>query len=537
MCIIITMINNSYQRYVPAAIAVIIAVGVYLNTLSGGFVSDDIYQVAQNPWVLEGGHLRDIFFSSVWSFLPEGSDSAYYRPLMYVSYLISHALSGTSPWGYHLINIVLHAMNVAALYFLALGLLSSNTGRLSHNSEAAPWAFITATLFALHTVNAESVAWVATVTELSYSFCFIMALYCFSKGRGPHNTAGAALFFFIALLYKETAIVIPVILFFYDLLFMERSETDHRRPGAAVSALIRRFWLFFPAFIIYLLLRITALGSLSPGSAQNKAYTPYEYLINILPLLFEYFKKLVWPTDLIFYAHMRIDPVGSVTELRSILLIIASLILIFCLIKLRRSAPLFVLAVLWIFVPLLPTVYSGWVKGYPLFAERYLYLSTAGFALLLAYIAQTVYHSLGSRRAVAIIILSIFFIISILYGANTMKRNTDWHDSYTLWRDTALKAPHVVDARVNYGNELSKRGELEMAFLEYKAALALDPERASTRNGLGILYGKRGYFQHAIDEFEIALTLNPDIDERKAIIKNLKMAREILKEFSSDKKR
>jgi tetratricopeptide (TPR) repeat protein len=276
-------------------------------------------------------------------------------------------------------------------------------------------------------------------------------------------------------------------------------------------------------------MRFVALGAL--GASAGKAtgtLTSYEYIINIVPLLFEYLKLLVWPSNLIFYAHMRWETVGSITDGRSVILLIVSAYVLYSLWRFKKKAPTVIIAVVWMALPLVPIIASGFMKGFPLFAERYLYLSSAGYALLIAYVAVLIYNATGQKRQVAVIIVAAFVVATVAFSAATIARNSVWATPFTLWSDTAKKAPYVVDARVNHANELSKQERLDEAMTEYKAALRLDPQRASTHNGLGILYGKRGLLKEAALEFETALALNPDSDERAAIRKNLTMANEML---------
>lgn len=251
------MQNKILQNRALIAIPIILSIGVYLNSLFGQFVSDDIYQVLKNPWITEPGHIKDIFFSSVWNFLPEGSSSPYYRPMMYVSYLISHSISGVNSWGYHLINILLHAANSAALFILALS-LTERAGFAEDKNYASLFALGAASLFAVHTINTEAVNWVASVPELSFSLCFILSLYFFGKRR----IFPAALLFFISLLYKETAIVLLPMLFVFDILF----DTDRKRSASEYA---KRYWPFGAALILYLVMRVIALGSLTAGTGKS----------------------------------------------------------------------------------------------------------------------------------------------------------------------------------------------------------------------------------------------------------------------------
>src|SRR3972149_946240 len=127
----------------------------YANTLIAGFVYDDYPQLVDNPYVQSFSHLREIFASNVWSFQGAQGTTNYYRPLMTFGYLLCYKLFGPLPFGFHLVNVSLHAAVVWLLFFLTRRLFGS-----------ARIAFPAAALFALPPIHTESVAWIAGVTDL-----------------------------------------------------------------------------------------------------------------------------------------------------------------------------------------------------------------------------------------------------------------------------------------------------------------------------------------------------------------------------------
>lgn len=501
-----------------------VSAGVYIKTINGEFVSDDIYQVLQNPWIRDLKHLKEIFFSSVWSFIPEGSGSKYYRPVMYLFYIISFKLSGSEPWGYHLIKIIFHSASTIVLFFLTLRILEAGSLRRAVSEKvyglSTATAFFAALLFATHPVNSEAVAWVAALPELSFTLFCMLSLYFYTLRRYTLT----AVFFFLSLMSKETAIVLPPLLILYDISF-----------GSGFSAVTqekftRRYLPLCAAFALYLALRFVAMGEVAPAGVTEKLLGGYEYSINILPHIWAYVKKLVWPTDLVFFNLLRSEPVTSIIALKSFLAIILSLVTIIILAVIRKVYPHIFLSAAWIFLPVLPVIYSGWVSGFPLFAERYLYLSTAGFSLFICFVAVEIFLYFKAGKGAAAILLIVLLLISTVFSVMTVERSTVWMNAFNLWQDGSIKAPANPEIRTNYGNELAKRDRLDEALVEYKAVLEITPESASLHNGIGITYAKLGLFRDAVREFEVALTLGPDREEEEAIRKNLKIAAGVLRD-------
>src|SRR5215469_18977136 len=144
-------------------VLVFCAVGPYANTLLNGFVYDDNTQVMNNPYIQNLHHLREIFTTTVWSYIGTQGVTNYYRPVMTAGYLMCYRLFGPLAYGFHLANVLLHTAVVCALFFVAWSLLQRRGA-----------AFASALVFALHPIHTESVAWVAAVTDLELTFFYLL---------------------------------------------------------------------------------------------------------------------------------------------------------------------------------------------------------------------------------------------------------------------------------------------------------------------------------------------------------------------------
>src|ERR1043165_8747849 len=127
------------NRWWLAALLVGATLVSYAPALLSGFIWDDDSYVTENPTLESVSGLARIWF--VPDALPQ------YYPLVHTTFWIEHHLWGLAPFGYHLINVLLHALN-ALLLFLALERLSVRG------------AWLAAFVFALHPVHVESVAWI-----------------------------------------------------------------------------------------------------------------------------------------------------------------------------------------------------------------------------------------------------------------------------------------------------------------------------------------------------------------------------------------
>ncbi len=129
----------------------------------------------------------------------------------------------------------------------------------------------------------------------------------------------------------------------------------------------------------------------------------------------------------------------------------------------------------------MPVFYIKGITGKP-FAERYLYLPSVGYVLLLAIFLSWAKEKLpGTTKSIMI----VFILIMGLYTVGTINRNNVWQDSFILWSDTVKKSPDSTVAHYNLGVAYSKKGLWDRAMAEYQTAVRLKPDYAEAHNNLG----------------------------------------------------
>jgi hypothetical protein len=125
---------------------------------------DDPDHVTDNGFVQGGLSWQGIG----WAF--RSTDFANWHPLTWLSHMLDCQLFGLQPWGHHLTSIVLHALNAV----LAFVLLREMTGAL--------WrSLLVATLFALHPLRVESVAWIAERKDVLSTTFWLLTLWAYGR--------------------------------------------------------------------------------------------------------------------------------------------------------------------------------------------------------------------------------------------------------------------------------------------------------------------------------------------------------------------
>ena len=520
--------DNLKWEYASIALLILSSVAIYLNSIAGEFVFDDNHFIINNMWIRDWKHIPEILFTPVFASLPEDqiakADPNFYRPGFHLFLMIGYTLSGLKPWGYHMVNIILHAGDVVLLYLISKPLINGIFAGTDEgeNSELARrlLLLLPAMLFALHPVHAENVAYISGINVLGLAIFYLLSFYLYTRER----MVLSAIAFFFAMLTKETAITLPVLLLIYDIKIK-------RKPVLPLTIWVKRFAPLAVAFFVYFAIRLYSLGAMVP-TENERILTPFLYIVNLLPLIGRIIQKLIFPYDLAFYVYQMSAPFDTLLDIRAIALLILVCVLIITVIKIHRKRPSLFLCAMWITLPLIPVLFFGWVQGAPVYADRFLYLPCAGFSILVGLLVAMAIKRVNLRGRASyknIKIAIALFMVAVLglFSFWTFKRNIIWRTQLSLIADALEKSPDYALFRFTYALELSKQGMIDEAIRETRIAIKADNSSAILHNNLGILFAKKNKFKEAIREFEIAVMLKPDYTVAR---KNLEKAQMILEQ-------
>ena len=464
----------------------------YFNTLFNGFVYDDIPQVLTNPWIRDVRNIPEIFLSDVWHFETGASYAPnYYRPLMHLIFMLNYYVFGLHPWGFHLINVLFHAGNSILTFLITARILKEHC--ITSSTYYLFSSFIAALFFVTHPIHTEAVAWVSGLPDLSFTFFYLLSFLFYilygSAFRGGYLLSVAS--FFLAILCKETALTLPIVLIVYDYAFRETKN--------GFFAFLKKYGPFFGAIGTYLVLRYNALGGFLPVQRHGDL-TLYRYLINVPPLFSQYLEKLILPINLNFF-HV-FHPITDITQAKALLSIVVTVAFaVLTWTSLKKNKTTF-FSLFFLVFTLLPALYIPGV-GENTLAERYLYLPSFGFVLLIGLFVAWVME----RHRYMVILTAASLSLIGLSIMGTLSRNAVWKDSYTLWTDTVKKSQDSYSPRLNLGDALMARGAIDDAIEQYLYSLNLHPTEIANNN-LGYAYGVKGWKDMAIERYKQAIKLN-----------------------------
>ena len=473
------------SSYVQAAAVFAAAFAVYFNSIWNGFVYDDTEIVLGNPWIRDFSHIAEVFTTDLWAWRETGPTN-FYRPIPTIILMVQYSVFGDAPWGYHLTYVLMNSA-VSVTVFFVLRRLFHESG---YPGAALPVA--AALVFATHPVHTEVVAWNGA-HEMAFSLFALLCLLSHMKGRA----AWALLFFMAAAFTKETAVVIPLILLAYDFSL---------GGGRSLKAIAAAYIPLILAGTAYLLLRSYAIGGFAP--VNHYAHLGlYDMALSATELFADYMVMLIVPVNLT-PTHV-FNAATTVLDYRvafSITLLAAYVATLFAT---RRRSPLVFMSLALIAIPLLPVLYIP-AFGRIVFAERYLYLPTAGFAVILVLcLHHLIVRLVGEKGRAGVVFMIVLLLQVSIYGAAAIKRNRVWQSNYTLWSDAVVNSPTSPVAHNNLGTEYFKLGLSKEAIVEFEAAASHDPAYKEPYYNTGTVLHKEGRTADAIAYYMKAIRLDP----------------------------
>jgi tetratricopeptide (TPR) repeat protein len=407
------------KRLCVAAALFIVTLCAYSNSFRSGFPLDNDPLILQDPRVhaVTPENISLIFSHSAWWNPPE---KGLYRPLTTLTYLFNYAALGNAdrPFGYHLINFLIHFANVLLCFSLVLIVLR----------KVWPAIFIAA-IWAVHPVLTESVTNIVGRADLLAGFGVLGALCMYQMSRestGARRIAwllGVMLATAIGIFSKESAIAVLGLIVLWEIAWGKgRSHLRNLLYGFGAAAL---------PIIAFLIQRAMVLA--------RSTVTVFPYVdnpllgagffaarITAIKVLANYLWMFVWPAKLSWNYYYAEIPIARGTLQDCIAWIVIAAALVGACIAFRRNRALFFF-VAFAFIALIPVSNLLILIG-SIMADRFLYLPAIGLA---ACVTIAVY-ALDDRlkiRALAPILLGILIVV---LGIRTWTRNLDWQDNSTL---------------------------------------------------------------------------------------------------------
>ena len=463
-------------------VLIVLIFAVFGQSVRHGFAGvDDDENIILASRVTEGISIQSVLWAM------SHTQMLRWTPLATISRQMDCQLHGLWAGGHHLTSLLLHICASIALFFA----LRSLTGGFWRS------AFV-ASLFAIHPLHVEPVAWLSARGEVLAGLFFMLTLWAYAAyARQPHSRGRYALVllsFILGLLSKPVLVTLPLILLLLDYWPLGRLKKQ-----SDLSGLLREK---VPLFLLSLLVGLVTI--VAERGAENQWNPPlFLRLENAVMACAVYIKKMLWPTGLAAYYSVPVDgwPVWQV-----ILSLLFAVLLLTAIVMVRERKPYLTIGWLWYFVMLTPVLGIIPLGESHAYADRHTYLPMIGPCLAMTWLFSD--WAEGSRISRRLLVaFGCVLLAALLLLANSQV--AFWKDNITNWKHVAESTYANDYVHNNLGNAYLDAGRLEEASAEFYKALEINPNNTLALVSMGRVLSLQGRSNEAEAICRRALVINP----------------------------
>jgi len=472
---------------IRTALIILMVVLSYFPALRSGYIWDDD-AVTKNLLLRTGNGL-----SKIWFHPSEIPQEAHYWPITYTTFWIEYHLWGLNPFGYHLVNVIIHSLNAILLWLILRHLF-------------VPGAYFASMIFALHPVHIESVAWIIERKDVLSGFFYLLAFFAYiniynrdrRKSLIPVMYSLSLFLFVCAMLSKSIVVSFPLAIIIF--LWWKNGRLSRR----AIFPLI-------PFFIIGVIITFLDVRFVQQYEDIKFELSFIDRCLIAGRAIWFYVGKLLLPINLMaIYPKWEINS-GALWQYIFPAFTVASLIVLW-LKRERLGKGVFALSLFFVITlgPILGFINYGFmVHSYV--ADRFQYLASIGLIVLFSAVTTNATEKLN--KSLIWIFSCMAVLLLLLLGILTWRQTSLYKDVGTLFRYNIAKNPNAWSAYNAYGNFLLEQGKLEEAAVYYSMALKLNPKYSKAYYNIGVVFDRQGKINEAIEYYSKALQIHPNFAE------------------------
>lgn len=438
---------------------------LYLNSLNGGFVSDDYATIPNNPLIKSFSNGLSGWMGGV------------------INWFLAVTLGVESPIHFHVFSLLIFLLILVILFVFVNLILRNNL-----------LAKVTVIIFAVLPIHVEGISWIAGRPYLLNTFFVIFSLVFFilySRTEKKKYLYNFILLSFLTFTAERTrALALPLLVILYWISFGHKLK-EKINLG---KILLIFGGLFLVAVVLLWPQLITRVQMVNSGTNVSESifYNPFFQYPTAIP---KYLQLLWAPVDLTLYHTMYNIPIWMNWSI--LITYLFSVVYFFF----KNKKIFFALA--FIFVAAAPSMAP--VKISWLVAERYMFLGSVGFAILIALILNEIWKK---NKILPIVLLTSLVVV---YGFRVIMRNRDWQTNHKLWVNTCQVSPNSHNAWNNIGDDYDKLGQYDNAIKGFRQSTLIKENYADAYHNMANILLKINRFDLAKETYKTGLSYNPNL--------------------------
>jgi protein O-mannosyl-transferase len=474
----------------------IITFFAYFNSLFNNFAFDDIQIIRENIFIKNIKNILEVFNPTTYS---TKFNEFSFRPIATISYILTSFFWKNNPLGFHLSNIIFHIFNVILVFLLARKFFKNDI-----------YSFISAIIFALSPIISETI-FCASYNEDIFSCLFLLLAFLSYLKNSRLSFIFCSIFLFLSLLSKEVALIFPLLIIFYELLFTNSiekiDESFFKRKLSVFKSKFKYYLLILIVIIIYSILRFALFHNSSHIESQSSSHL-FERIIYIPYNIFKYIKMTLFPLNLnADYIFSYPSNFFEIENIFALLTLIFIFLITFFFYKVNKPITF---GIIWFLISLLPVL--NIIIIYNPIAERYLYIPIIGFAIFISGLLSLIPDKKNEKYIFPVIIIKSALILVILsfYSIILFGRANDWKDDEHLWKQTIKVSPKSYKAYNGIGLIYLEKKDFNNAKECFEKSISINGKFSTSYNNLGCFYFELNQNDKAIDCFKKSIEIAPD---------------------------
>ena len=494
----------------------LIVLTIFSTVLTADFVMwDDDIAIYNNPNL--GGLSLDRIY---WAFTDVDSTMRYI-PLSLLTWSSIYHFFGLNPFGYHMVNWILHGLSSGVLFLIIRKILLLSPSSIQNNACVNPWyinivASIATLCWALHPLRVEPVAWATDLTYCQAVLFLLLSTLCYLKAINSESYKKrylflivlALIFYAISLFSHAIGIIYSATLFIFDIFLFKRigGNIGWWKSQAAKKVILEKIIFTVPAIligVIYVIVRVKSAGAWVPPVPLS-AFGILDRLMQAVYIIVYYIYRPFYPVDLspVYSTLVSFNPLSSPFLLRAFAFFIFSVVIFIF----RKRWPIGIALLLSHIILLIPVM--GFFEHPHYHVDRYSLVSSICLSILIAFGLIKL-----TSKFFSIIFVSLLLIVINVLGWLSFNQIKTWNNSEILFThmiETLEDDPYQQDIYWRLGKYLYEKDKTKKAVMNFEKTLAINPYHPIAHSYMAVIEYKKGNLKRVVYHLQNLLISNPD---------------------------